>query len=133
MTDNAVHEMSQDECWEKLSATHFGRIATAVAGEVSITPFNFVVHDGKLVFRTAEGTKLVGLVVNSSVAVEIDEVGESTAWSVIGKGTARMIDSFSERHRFEEIELRPWVDTVKEIFVEVTLDEVTGRSFDLTR
>ncbi|AKT51943.1 pyridoxamine 5'-phosphate oxidase family protein [Arsenicicoccus sp. oral taxon 190] len=128
-----VRQMSEDECWERLRGTTFGRLATAAVGDVQITPINYVVVDDRLVFRTAEGGKLASLVVQSRVAVEIDEVGADHAWSVIGKGDAHVVHSMDEADQLEELGLHPWVDTRKEVFVHVDLDEVSGRDFRLDR
>lgn len=128
-----VREMSEDECWERLRSTTFGRLATSAMGDVQITPINYVVRDGRLLLRTAQGGKLASVVVQSRVAVEIDEIGQEHAWSVIGKGDAHMVTRMDEADALEEAGLHPWVDTRKEVFVEIELDEVTGRSFVLSR
>lgn len=130
---NPVREMTEDECWDRLRGTTFGRLATAAVGDVQITPINYVVHDGRLVMRTAEGGKLASLVVQSRVAIEIDEVHETTAWSVLGKGDAHMVHNMDEADDLEQAGLQPWVDTRKEVFVVIELDEVSGREFQLSR
>lgn len=133
MTENPVQDMTVDECWQRLAEQRFGRLATAAAGEVSITPFNYVVDDRTVVFRTAPGTKLADIVVDNAVAVEIDQVEGRIAWSVIARGTARMVESSQERERLDALGLRPWVDTEKDVFVVIDVDQVTGRTFTLTR
>ncbi|GMA19781.1 pyridoxamine 5'-phosphate oxidase family protein [Arsenicicoccus piscis] len=134
MSDAAVTTLSEQECWDLLAGEEFGRLATSAAGSVAITPVNYCVRDQKIYFRSAEGSKLVSLVVASSVAFEIDQVRGRDAWSVIGQGEARIVDSMSEQDELSaSLHLHPWVDTVKEIFVEVTLDEVSGRRFRLAR
>ncbi len=69
----------------------------------------------------------------SRVAIEIDDVTTQTAWSVIGKGDAHVVHNMDEADRLEELGLHPWVDTRKEVFVLVELDEVSGRVFALAR
>lgn len=128
-----VQQMTEEQCWERLRSTTFGRLATAAVGDVQITPINYVVHEGRLVFRTAEGSKLASLVVASRVAIEIDDVTADTAWSVIGKGDAHVVHNMDEADRLEALGLHPWVDTRKEVFVLVDLDEVSGRVFALAR
>lgn len=133
MTDAPMREMSTDDCWARLAENTFGRIATAALGEVTITPFNYCVDERTLVFRTAPGTKLAGLVIDNSVAVEIDDVQGVEAWSVIARGTARMVDDSAEADRLAALPLHPWVDTEKEVFVVIEIDEISGRTFTLTR
>ena len=61
-----------------------------------------------LLFRTNEGSKLLGVVMNDDVAFEIDEHGEEHAMSVILRGHARKLEE-DEEHRAENLPLRPWV------------------------
>jgi nitroimidazol reductase NimA-like FMN-containing flavoprotein (pyridoxamine 5'-phosphate oxidase superfamily) len=70
--DYRIVELSDNECWEILDRERFGRLAVAVHGDPDIFPVNFLVDDGKLLMRTAPGTKLTELVINSAVAVEAD-------------------------------------------------------------
>ena len=56
--------LSEAECWARLEATEFGRMAYHLADEVHIAPVNYAVTDRRLVFRTAEGSKLLGVVMN---------------------------------------------------------------------
>src|SRR4051794_22600393 len=80
--------LEADECWLLLSSAAIGRLAVSVAGDVDIFPVNYVVDDGALVFRTAEGTKLVELVIAGRVAFEVDGLDPAAgeAWSVVIKG-----------------------------------------------
>ena len=133
MSEAPVREMTLDDCWARLADNTFGRIATAAVGEVSITPFNYVTDGRTLVFRTAPGTKLADLVVDSNVAVEIDEVTGDEAWSVIARGTARLVEATEEIERLASLSLHPWVATDKQVWVVIDIDEVTGRAFTLSR
>ena len=56
--------------------------------QVHITPINYVVDKDTLLFRTAEGSKLLGVVMDEDVAFEIDGENGHIAWSVIVRGTA---------------------------------------------
>ena len=68
--DYRIVELSTQECWEILDRERFGRLAVAVNGDPDIFPINFLVDDQKLLMRTAPGTTLTELVINSAVAVE---------------------------------------------------------------
>lgn len=134
MVDDAPTEivvLDEGNCWELLRSSNLGRLAVSVGGEPEIFPVNFVAADDRVLFRTAEGTKLVELSVNSRVAFEVDEVGADYAWSVVVKGTARILDKQSEIDVAEELELRSLIPTLKYIYVEVLPSEVTGRRFQL--
>jgi nitroimidazol reductase NimA-like FMN-containing flavoprotein (pyridoxamine 5'-phosphate oxidase superfamily) len=126
-----VRQISDDECWDLLLSSSLGRLALSVGGEPDIYPVNFVASDRRLLFRTAEGTKLLELTVNSRVAFETDGVGRDEAWSVVVKGTARALEKRAEIDAAEALPLRPQIPTLKYVFVEITPAKVTGRRFPL--
>jgi uncharacterized protein len=130
--ENPVHEMTTEECWDLIRAQEFGRMAFHLAEQVHITPINYAVDGETLLFRTAEGSKLLAVVMNPDIAFEIDDYSDDTAWSVIIRGTARQLDELEE-HRAENVPLRPWVPTIKYNVVEITPTEISGRRFDLSR
>ncbi|HEX6916492.1 MAG TPA: pyridoxamine 5'-phosphate oxidase family protein [Phycicoccus sp.] len=134
MTEHSpVIPLSEDECWEMLHGQEFGRLAFHLASEVHIVPINYAVDpERRLVFRTAEGSKLLGLTMNADVAFEIDEFTEEAARSVVVRGRARQLEGH-EVDETEQLPLRPWVDTAKFNVIAVEVDEVTGRRFELTR
>ena len=130
--DNPVHELHPEECWEFLRGHEFGRLGFHLADEVHIVPINYAVDDNRLLFLTAEGSKLLGVTMNSDVAFETDEIIDEHATSIIVRGRARQLVG-SAAWVADRLPLRPWVDTPKYIVVEITADEVTGRRFDLHR
>jgi nitroimidazol reductase NimA-like FMN-containing flavoprotein (pyridoxamine 5'-phosphate oxidase superfamily) len=126
-----VRTLSSAECWDLLLSSSFGRLAASVADDIEIFPLNFVAADGRLLFRTAEGTKLLALTVNNRVALETDDIGRADAWSVVVKGIARVLDTQAEIDAANALPLRPLVPTLKYIWVEITPTEVSGRRFAL--
>jgi uncharacterized protein len=131
-SDGAVTELSAEECWSMLGSEEFGRLAFRLVDEVHITPVNYAVDAGTLLFRTAEGDKLLGVVMGGSVAFEVDRFEGESARSVVVRGTARLLGE-DEAHRAENVPLRSWVNTLKYDVVEITPQVVTGRAFELTR
>ena len=132
MTDDVVTELTSEECWEMLRHEEFGRLAYRLVDEVHITPINYAVEGGSLLFRTAEGNKLLAVVMESEVALEIDRYGEDWARSVVVRGPARLLPE-DEEHRAENVPLRPWVPTLKYNVVEIEPKVVSGRAFELSR
>lgn len=130
--EDVVTELSTEECWTELEGEEFGRLGFHLADEVHIVPINYAVDDKTLLFRTAEGSKLLGVVMHGDVVFEIDHYTESEARSVIVRGTARLLEE-DEAHRAENVPLRPWVPTLKYNVVEITPTRVTGRRFDLEK
>ena len=129
---DVVTELPELDCWELLRQEEFGRLAFHLVNEVHIVPINYVVHRGRIVFRTAEGSKLLGITMNQDVAFEIDRYDDERAMSVVVRGTARELQG-EEADEAEKLELRPWVPTAKFSIVEIKPVEVTGRMFRLDR
>lgn len=127
----AVVELTEEEAWKYVEKTFHGRIAVSVGNEPDIFPINYYAHDGVLLFRTAPGTKLAGLTINSRVAFETDGIMSDEAWSVIIKGTCRELERSAEIEAADKLPLKPWVRTPKYRYVELTPDSVSGRFFNL--
>ncbi|MGH3594788.1 MAG: pyridoxamine 5'-phosphate oxidase family protein, partial [Mycobacterium sp.] len=51
--------LSESESWQLLASQSLGRLVTSVDGQPEIFPVNFVVQNRTVLFRTAQGTKLV--------------------------------------------------------------------------
>ena len=123
--------MTGEDAWRFLEHSSFGRLALSVANEPDIFPINFLAHDGKLLMRTNPGTKLAELTVNDRVAFEIDGIAEGEAWSVVVKGTARVIESQTEIDAADLLPLTPWIQTLKYTYVEILASSVRGMRFVL--
>ncbi|MGZ5398413.1 MAG: pyridoxamine 5'-phosphate oxidase family protein [Nocardioides sp.] len=130
--DENITRFSLDECWEMLRANEFGRLAFRLVDEVHITPINYAVDRDSLLFRTAEGNKLLGVAMGAQVAFEIDEIDEDVARSVVVRGTPKLLGE-DEAHRADNLPLRPWVPTLKYNVVEILPTEISGRAFALSR
>ena len=126
-----VHVLDEEECWDLLISSSFGRLALSIAGEPDIYPVNFVAADRRLVFRTAEGTKLLELTVNNKVAFETDGIGRDEAWSVVARGRARVLEHQADIDAADQLPLRPLIPTLKYIYVEIVPETVSGRRFTL--
>ena len=129
---DVVTELAELDCWELLREQEFGRLAFHLVNEVHIVPINYAVDGERLVFRTAEGSKLLGITMNQDVAFEIDQYDEDHATSVVVRGTARELEG-DEADFAEQLPLRPWVPTAKFSIVEIKPTEITGRKFRLDR
>lgn len=128
--DERITVLSTAECWELLRSARFGRLAYRLGNEVNLVPVNFGVDGDRLLFRTAEGDKLLGVVMNPEVVFEIDEHDDREAHSVVVRGTARRLEE-DEEHRADEIGLDSWLGTVKFNVVEIRPTSLSGRAFRL--
>ena len=119
--------MGENEAWDHLAEQTFGRLALSIGGQPEIFPINYTVDRGTILFRTAEGTKLIGIVIDSHVAFEIDRVEGDHALSVVAKGIAREIEHESEAEQYDLSGLHPWTPTLKYHLVAIEVTEITGR------
>ncbi len=121
--------LSLDECWDLLSGVALGRLVTNVNGEPHIFPVNFVVQRRTVLFRTAEGSKLVSTAMNRRVLFEVDEHNVGQGWSVIVEGEVRTLRTDEEIEDAERAQLLPWTATTKDHYVRIRPLNVTGRRF----
>jgi uncharacterized protein len=131
-TDSPVVELAEEPAWDFLSSQEVGRLAYHLVGEVHIVPINFTVLGGRIVFRTAPGSKLLGVVMNQDVAFEVDQFDDERATSVIVRGRAAFLDD-AEVDALGELALHSWVPTDKDAVVAIQVTEISGRSFRLER
>ena len=117
------------EAWNRLSSVALGRLVTSFGGQLEIFPVNFVVQNDTVLFRTAEGTKLFTTVMNEKVLFEADDHTVAEGWSVIVRGTARLLTGAEEIQEADRAGLMPWVPTEKLRYVRVTPTELTARHF----
>lgn len=127
--ERPVIVLSADECWKLLQLETVGRLVTHVGDIVDIVPLNFVVDGETLVFRTAAGSKLSGLTVNNSVALEVDRFTDERGWSVVVHGRAEALVHDDEIEAAEKLSLMPMVTNMKPTFVRIYADSVRGRRF----
>lgn len=121
--------LSDNECWDRLKSAALGRLVTNLGGQLEIFPVNFVTQAHTILFRTAEGTKLFGTVMNDKVLFEVDDHNVVGGWSVIIRGTAQVLTASDDIHEAERAQLLPWIATEKLRFVRITPNELSGRRF----
>lgn len=124
--------LDDEACWELLARHQVGRLGFRLRDEVLVVPVNYRVHEGELVFRTADGSKFYAVEAASSVGFEIDEVTDDAARSVVVTGLVRELTDSAEAAEASE-GLHPWVPTEKKRVMSIRPLEVTGRAFRLDR
>jgi nitroimidazol reductase NimA-like FMN-containing flavoprotein (pyridoxamine 5'-phosphate oxidase superfamily) len=121
-SDEPVRELTEEECWDRVAAAPYGRLAMSVFDDVDIVPVNVVLSDGDLYFRTAPGSKLAEIAANP-------RYDDDTAFSVVVKGVAERIERHADIDAAEELPLTPWIPTLKYRWVRIHPESVTGRAF----
>jgi uncharacterized protein len=128
-TIEPVTVLSASDSWDLLAGVAIGRLVTSVGGVTEIFPVNFVVQDRTVLFRTAEGTKLVSAAIDNRVLFEADDHGANDGWSVVIRGAARMLRTNEEIEKAERAQLLPWTATLKQHYIRVLPQSITGRRF----
>ena len=122
------------DCWKYLRSASVCRVALTAGGGPEIFPVNYVPDNGTVVFRTGTGTKLDAVLGGNSVALEADGLNTygTIAWSVIIKGTAKVVDTQEAFQEAADAGLSPWQAGSKEHLVRVTPTDISGRRFVIT-
>jgi len=124
-----ILELTDEQSWHLLKGTKHGRLVVSVAGEPDIFPVNYVTSGRKIYLRTAPGNKLAQLTINSAVLFETDGILSDEAWSVVLRGTARVLTNSAELEPVEALGLKTWVPTLKDFYVEIAPTSLSGRHF----
>ena len=129
--EQGITVLDQHECWALLRSAEVGRLAVSILERPDIFPINHVVDRGRIVFRTAAGTKLAAAVLGRAVAFEVDGYDpiKGEAWSVVVKGRAHELEAMHDLVDALDLPLFPWSAGPKPRFVRIDPDSVTGRRF----
>lgn len=127
-----VSVMTTHDCWALLREQELGRLAFRLGEGVQITPVNYAVDGDRIIFRTAEGTKLTALHECPEVAFEVEHSTDEAAMSVVARGRAVQLHG-DEALMADQLRLRPWFFTVKEHVIAIEVTEVSGRFFYLSK
>jgi nitroimidazol reductase NimA-like FMN-containing flavoprotein (pyridoxamine 5'-phosphate oxidase superfamily) len=126
---DGVTILPEHECWDLLKSVALGRLVTSVDGRPQIFPVNFAVQRRTVLFRTAEGTKLISAAMNNHVVFEADDHNVVEGWSVIVEGTTRSLRTDEEIEEAERAQLLTWTAPAKTHYVRIRPERVTGRRF----
>ncbi len=124
-----LEALSVEECLDLLETHHFGRVAIGDAGGPTVLPVNYVLDQGSVVFRTAEGTKLDAAVGRERISFEVDHLDESSrsGWSVLVRGKAEEVTDPAELERLRELPLEPFAGGERYRFVRLLSSAISGR------
>lgn len=127
---NPILNLDDEQSWKLIEGTKHGRLVVTVAGEPDIFPVNYVLSGRTLFIRTAPGNKLAELTINPRVLFETDGILSDEAWSVVLRGTARVLEQSAEIAAAEALGLKSWVPTLKDFYVEIEPTSLSGRHFE---
>jgi nitroimidazol reductase NimA-like FMN-containing flavoprotein (pyridoxamine 5'-phosphate oxidase superfamily) len=130
-----LEALDEAECMRLISSGGIGRIAYSGRFDLTVLPVNYKLHEGTIVFRTAQGgetgedlrTGIAGA--EYRVAFEIDDFDRTAreGWSVLIQGPAHHVESAAERELVQAAGVEAWAGGDREHFIRITPARVTGR------
>ena len=134
MPDRVLDELDDDTCLQLISRGGIGRIAYTSRFGLVILPVNYTLHEGAIVFRTAEHGPLdeelrTGIEgAEQKVAFQIDEfdLAKRLGWSVLIQGPAHHVTG-DEWDTIVQAAVQPMAPGDRELFVRIVPSRVTGR------
>lgn len=135
MPDRLIEEIGEAECRQLIAAGGVGRIAySSRRFGLVVTPVNYRLHDGAIVFRTTEHGPLdedlrTGIAdADYKVSFEIDDIDLAgrQGWSVLIQGPAHHITG-PERAEDRLPEIDTWPPGEREMFIRIVPTRITGR------
>ncbi|PRB07317.1 pyridoxamine 5'-phosphate oxidase family protein [Microbacterium sp. MYb64] len=124
-----IIELSEQECYDLLTATTVGRVGFVHDARVLILPVNFVVSGRDLLLRTtADG--LLGTLSEapSEVAFEVDSHVplSRTAWSVLMHGRLSRVAEGDAEAVLPRVS--PWAGASRDLPLRFRIERMTGRT-----
>ncbi|MDR2323447.1 MAG: pyridoxamine 5'-phosphate oxidase family protein [Microbacterium sp.] len=124
-----IIELSEQECYDLLTATTVGRIGFVHDARVLILPVNFVVSGRDLLLRTtAEG--LLGALSEVPVEVAFEVDGHvplsRTAWSVLMHGPLSRVPEEEAGAVLPRVS--PWAGGERDLPLRFRIESMTGRT-----
>jgi len=130
MSTNPISKLDAHESWELLSGVRLGRVASHKSAQPDLHPVSYVVHAGKIYFRTGDGSRLLTEVDGEAVAFEAAWQEVDNAWSVVALGNARAVGA-DERVALDSLPILDFAGSIDDVWVEITPTELRGRRFNL--
>lgn len=129
-------DLSPGQCQVLLESRDIGRIGWNAGHGPQILPVSYACVADMIVFRTSPFGVLSELVRPTQVVVEVDDLDANahTGWSVIARGRAQAVASPALlTHLWTVDGAEPWAGGVRNVFIGITVERLTGRSFGSQR
>jgi nitroimidazol reductase NimA-like FMN-containing flavoprotein (pyridoxamine 5'-phosphate oxidase superfamily) len=129
LIDEGLELLDDEACAGLLAEGHVGRVGITIAGLPVILPVNYEYIGGDVVFRTGPGSKLRAASNRAVIAFEVDgyDAGRHDGWSVLVIGRSAIVDDALELAELERLGLTPWADGLRDAYVRLRPEMVTGR------
>lgn len=129
-TDHSGMEILESaECFRLLASVPIGRVAYVADGAPRIFPVTFGVSENHIAYRSGAGSKLDAAEMARPIAFEVDDWDEAqrTGWSVVASGRVHTVTDEDRVAQLEDLDVDPWLSGEEMEWVEITIDEISGR------
>lgn len=125
---NDLHVLTARECVALLGTVPVGRLVFSENAMPAIRPVNFKLDGDSVVIRTTRNGALARLP-GTVVAFEADQIddGEHTGWSVVVLGKVEAVTDVDELVALTDHHTRPWASGVRDQFLRVRFEQISGR------
>jgi nitroimidazol reductase NimA-like FMN-containing flavoprotein (pyridoxamine 5'-phosphate oxidase superfamily) len=135
VTEAVLDILDEAECVQLIAAGGIGRLVFAGRWDLTVLPVNYKLHDGDILFRTAQDSPTdedlrTGIAhAEYRVAFEIDDFDFQAreGWSVLVQGPAHHLDTDAERSAAIAAGVEPWPGGPREHFIRIHPARITGR------
>ncbi len=135
MPEAVLETLGEAECLGLIARGGIGRLVFAGRWDLTVLPVNYKMHKGAILFRTAQDSATdedlrTGIAhAEYRVAFEVDDFDAQAreGWSVLIQGPAHHLDTDDERRQALEAGVEPWPEGVREHFIQIRPDRITGR------
>ena len=129
LVDEGLELLSEEDARALLATEDVGRVGVSIEAIPAIFPVNYVVIDGDIVFRTAEGSKMAAATHKAVVAFEVDQHDRATrtGWSVLVVGRSEIVHDLDVTWQVMQAGLEPYADGRRGHIVRIHAELVTGR------
>lgn len=140
MSDVVLESLNEAECLHLIAPGGIGRLVYAGRYDLTVLPVNYKLHDGAILFRTAQDSPTeedlrTGIAhAEYRVAFEIDQFDPASreGWSVLVQGPAHHLDTDAERAEAAAAGVEPWPGGLREHYIRITPARITGRRIKRT-
>jgi nitroimidazol reductase NimA-like FMN-containing flavoprotein (pyridoxamine 5'-phosphate oxidase superfamily) len=125
----ALTALDRGACLALLAGRPVGRLVFTHRALPDVIPVNYQLDGENLVIRLSSGSVAASATTDAVVAFEADEIdfAARTGWSVTVVGRAHEITDADELRRVQGLGLTSWVADVRDHYVSVAAEKVTGR------
>jgi nitroimidazol reductase NimA-like FMN-containing flavoprotein (pyridoxamine 5'-phosphate oxidase superfamily) len=123
-TSAELFQLDRATCLALLATQDVGRLVVVEDGQPHLIPVNYSLVDGSVVFRRDDDGRAS---TTGPVVFEVDQLDGRTrsGWSVIARGSAHDLDAEEIGQLGERV--TAWAPGLKERWIRIEVDEVTGR------